>query len=506
MKKLSIANRYFQSENYQAALELYVELAQANPIVAELISANISICKNRLQRQRATALPSPTTAKFKTEFFESLFSTGNLDLVKDKRLPPALHVSKFIRIIQKGVLNPAADEFESILRCGLSSPFQRNLLLFVLRFLPDMSEFHRNFPMKASDSFRYIDILRLVSDRTFWLLERNSFREWLVRLQVFDKRAWNIYFLPPQALSEECSIQKSDTDSSSEYFWDDQFAIPFEEELNKSVAFGTIILNESKFIGLNLLQHYELCDEWVIVEGACLGYPPSRVTSDGFSTDASSMIVELFPDPINKIRLIRHGWTSASGEAAKSELRNRYLERIKSEFLVVIDADEFYIQETFLLALESLHQPSLYAVTLPQIHFWKNTKTFITGGYYDVSHTRFFKVVEGMRYITNHNFPEVSGSFVRDRGHKKYPRNIFDVGGNSFSTDGPVCFHMGFAKDYSDMRDKTDYYINRGERETRKNTTISRAAWFDDLLPEGCITRVWAGDIPQALIFDQIKV
>ena len=45
---------------------------------------------------------------------------------------------------------------------------------------------------------------------------------------------------------------------------------------------------------------------------------------------------------------------------------------------------------------------------------------------------------------------------------------------------------MGFAKDIDDMKDKTDYYINRGEKTTRPDTTKSRAAWFTEDIPDNC--------------------
>ena len=58
-------------------------------------------------------------------------------------------------------------------------------------------------------------------------------------------------------------------------------------------------------------------DEWILVEGACLGYPNLRVSNEGFSIDFSSLMLSLFPDPENKIKYIPHGWTINDGEMAK---------------------------------------------------------------------------------------------------------------------------------------------------------------------------------------------
>ena len=78
----------------------------------------------------------------------------------------------------------------------------------------------------------------------------------------------------------------------------------FKKE-KKEISFGTILLNEQKFIGANLCQHYDLCDEWIIVEGACKGYPERKVSKSGTSLDCTEKIIKLFPDPEGKITFIQ---------------------------------------------------------------------------------------------------------------------------------------------------------------------------------------------------------
>ena len=93
---------------------------------------------------------------------------------------------------------------------------------------------------------------------------------------------------------------------------------------------------------------------------------------------------------------------------------------------------------------------------------------------------------KGLKYIQNHNFPEVpDGTRLDKKRCFKFAREISSK--NKYTmVFGVYCYHMGFAKDADDMRDKTDYYVNRGERITRPDTTRSRAAWFTDELPENC--------------------
>lgn len=268
------------------------------------------------------------------------------------------------------------------------------------------------------------------------------------------------------------------------------------------LSIGTIFLNEEKYIGLNLIQHYKYCDEWILVEGACLGYPPRKVSEKGTSLDRSQTIIRIFPDRFKKICLVEHGWTTSSGEDAKSELRNEYMKRCTGDCLLVLDADEFYLPATLSHTLSKFDDKSVYSITLPQVHFWKDLTKFIVGEYYDISHTRFFRFLPGARYIQNHNFPEVNGEFLHKINNRKVGRKVVETfpESNTFYYIDDCCFHLGFAKDFDDMRDKSDYYINRGEDKTRVSTTQSRAAWFDDNLPAKCKVRSWGGVIPQALL------
>lgn len=271
---------------------------------------------------------------------------------------------------------------------------------------------------------------------------------------------------------------------------------------NSTLTLGTILLNEQKYIGSNLIQHYMHCDEWILVEGACLGYPPRKVSEKGLSLDATNLILRLFPDRYNKLQLVEHGWTKAAGEDAKSELRNEYMKRCSSTYLLVLDADEFYLPEVIDRTLLRFDDLSIHSITLPQVHFWKDLTSFITGEYYDISHTRFFRFIPGSRYERNHNFPEVNGEFLHKIKNHKVHRKIVEMKNcpGSYQYADDCCYHLGFAKDFDDMRDKSDYYINRGEDKTRVTTTASRAAWFSNDLTDNLKVRNWGGVIPSVLL------
>jgi hypothetical protein len=263
---------------------------------------------------------------------------------------------------------------------------------------------------------------------------------------------------------------------------------------------GSIFLNEERFIWSNLANHYGLVDRWTIVEGACKGYPERKVSQEGLSKDLSFLKLSLFPDPTKKLNYVKHGWTKSDGEAAKCEMRNRYLYSLAQANLVVIDIDEFYLPDSFEAAIQKLEE-GYSGVVLPQMHLWKKLNQFVTGAYYDVSHMRFFRTDLAARYVSNHNFPELpNAKMLNELRPYKFDRKIKKESNDMFKWTEPYCVHCGFAKDPDDMKDKTDYYINRGEKVTRPTTTESRISWFTDELPEKCKVRFHNNVLPRMLV------
>ncbi|MCX5969546.1 MAG: hypothetical protein NTV57_18320 [Cyanobacteria bacterium] len=261
---------------------------------------------------------------------------------------------------------------------------------------------------------------------------------------------------------------------------------------------GSIFLNEEKFIQKCVFNHYPMLDKWYIVEGACKGYPANKITKKGFSKDYSWLKLELCPDPCRKLHYIAYGWTHSDGENAKSELRNQYIKKCNGSALVVIDIDEFYSRKALDDGIQKLKE-GFSGVTLPQVHLWKATNRFITGGYYDVSHMRFFLVCQGFKYISNHNFPETPEKIRLDKINPyKFHRVIKEKDTKPYWEE-PYCCHLGFAKNVDDMRDKTNYYLNRGEAETRPVTTSSRSSWFTDVLPPECRVYPYSQSLPKVL-------
>ena len=152
---------------------------------------------------------------------------------------------------------------------------------------------------------------------------------------------------------------------------------------------------------------------------------------------------------------------------------------------MVIDIYEFHPYNAFERSVNVLIENQKYSCVRMSNTFLKH-QLFIIGGYYDIPHHRYFRIRSKVRYCKNHNFPEDLSGEMLNGSVAKFTRNI------SFKQDVPLwndyfIYHMGFAKNEENMSDKTQYYLNRGERSYRPKTTHSRAAWFDESqMPKEC--------------------
>ena len=489
---LSIANDLFRQGKHASALVFYQRTIAENPGLSTHLQFNIENCRNNLKNDvGGVGIADPGLGVDLNEIKELL------GMIFDGAVRFPMPAPSIIRTHLESLEHeaPSLHHLKAAVLCALASPYQRELLCHLSGLLEKL-ELQTLMDDNQTQAISLARLTRLASSRTYWLMNR-----WQLKAGInlnIDSRLLELLRNPP-GCNESGAAETSELRS---YAWDappKMGCSPGNTNGLYRVTFGTILLNEAKFIGMNLMQHYDFCDEWILVEGACHGYPTRKVSSDGLSLDNSAAQIRIFPDPLNKIRFIQHGWTKAQGENAKSELRNEYIKYCTSDVLAVVDADEFYRLEDFQLALAELKDPKVYAVTLPQVHFWKNTSHFITGEYYDIAHTRIYRYIPGMKYISNHNFPEIGGKTGPMLGHKKIARILKETETGGYRYGVPCCFHMGFAKDADDMRDKSDYYINRGEADTRPATTASRAAWFTDNLPEKCTVRAWRGDLPEVL-------
>lgn len=489
---LSTANDLLRQGDYSGALTYYQITIMESPDLLTFIKYNIEICKNKLKVNSIDKDLAIDNSTFDINEIKALLETSIDGIVKFP-MPTKAIIRLHLQSLEHP--NPGLKHLKASILCALASPYQRPLLTH-LNLLIEKLNLKKLLNEHKQIKNCLITFIQLATQRTYWLMNRCRIKSEYVNCT--DRRFIELLQSPPKKNDEVAN----ENDVSKNYTWELLSNLDYsnvESQPQTKITFGTILLNEAKFIGMNLIQHYDFCDQWILVEGACQGYPTRKVTSNGLSMDNSASQILIFPDPLDKIRLIQHGWTKSEGENAKSELRNQYIKYCKGEFLVVVDADEFYLHDDFKLAISEFEDPKVYAITLPQVHFWKNINNFIIGEYYDIAHTRIYRHITGMKYISNHNFPEIGGKTGPMLGHKKIPRTMKKNNDGAYRYEEPCCFHMGFAKDADDMRDKSDYYINRGEATTRPVTTSSRDAWFTDNLPEKCVVYKWSGALPEVL-------
>lgn len=267
-----------------------------------------------------------------------------------------------------------------------------------------------------------------------------------------------------------------------------------------NITIGMIVLNEEEFIEKNLKQHYNWdgadVHQIIIVEGAVKLFPKRNITDEGLSTDRTAEIIRSFPDPDKKIEFIQGYWED------KSHQRNQYAQRVRddTDYLLVIDADEFYpkVMQWKISQLIQQNQ-SIHSFLIRQRHIWKPPslsdsdlfKYEVIGGYWSVPHLRLYKWKGDSRYYENHNelvYPDGHNLHVRDSGFYECGLDIYLV-------------HMGFARGEKFCRDKQDYYYNRGEKITRPMYSDCREAWFTwkkgDALPHGANVISYDGIVPE---------
>ena len=104
-----------------------------------------------------------------------------------------------------------------------------------------------------------------------------------------------------------------------------------------------MVYNEEFWISKQLPHIYDFFDEIIICDGCEVNNTPNShgfftPNDNGLSSDNTKGVIEAFPDPDNKIRYIEHG---VCGN--KLELNKIMYDKSTSDYVWLIDADEFYL-------------------------------------------------------------------------------------------------------------------------------------------------------------------
>jgi len=229
--------------------------------------------------------------------------------------------------------------------------------------------------------------------------------------------------------------------------------------------------NEENWIEFNLANNYDEFDIIRIVEGAVQGRPNS--TDDGHSTDKTVELIRNFPDPDNKIELIRLGRFFKSLEEQKQvflELAN------EGEWLFIVDCDEFYMDgdiEKVRKAIKS--RPSASEIIPTFLHFYRDF-FHIKAPHpeWQPQHQRIIRYRSGLRYHTHPVATDGNGRCTYFTGEYQSSR---------YTMPKLWIYHYGHAKGKEFHKMKKEFY--KGELEKFKTADGSSASdKFDEKFVE----------------------
>lgn len=277
-----------------------------------------------------------------------------------------------------------------------------------------------------------------------------------------------------------------------------------------SICLATLVLNEMEWLLKLYEQHKDWpgLARWIFVESADTVYAqtnPSLVSPNGLSTDGTTEWLEQLARTDGRVIHVKHGISSASDPAqGKCQSRQRYLdemEAVRPEFFFVVDADEFYTKTDQERLADCLNRNSRStAWVCKHRDIWhpasiQSEPLFryeVTGGFWSIPYCRCWRWKPNLRYITNHNTPEVNGVGLDSRLAR-----LDNLDGQ------PEFIHMGFASDPVIRAAKNRYYAARGEAVDKKRSWYcdSRACFEtwkpNDKLPRGAKVCLYDGPIPE---------
>ena len=279
-----------------------------------------------------------------------------------------------------------------------------------------------------------------------------------------------------------------------------------------SVLLATLCLNEMEWLPRLYRQHKDWPElaQWVFVEAADRVYAeanPGTVNGAGLSTDGTSEFLEQLTSRDSRVVYIKHGF-SEDPDPAKGKIaaRQRYLEvagQVAPQFVIGLDADEFYTREDQGRLIEVMRgEPSYHCFTFPKREIWRPPSLAqepllryeAVGGFWGIPCCHWWRWSRGLYYQDCHNIPcHRKGWHLNDR-----------IGQLHNDLSKPQMLHLGFASERVATRlAKNRYYAERGEAADPQRSWYveSRAAWEKwrpgERLPRGARIALYDGPVPE---------
>ena len=282
------------------------------------------------------------------------------------------------------------------------------------------------------------------------------------------------------------------------------------------IAICTICLNELEWLPALYEQHRDWPDmvAWVFVEGADRVYAdtnPDLVSKKGLSVDGTSDYLSDLQGQDDRVTYIPHGFSNNIDPAAcKAGLRQRYLDVLQSirpDYMVILDADEFYCHDDQPTINDLMNQSPrrMNHFSFSFTHIWRPPSIAheplfsleVVGGFFEMDHLKGHRWSPRFRYSKEHQRPDPLS------GRQSEDKEFFGR---------PKCLHLAFSSNGALRIAKHRYYQARGEGRTDKRgwyvqTREVFKTWTpgqsDSVFPNGARVIPYTGPIPEVFINEQ---
>ncbi|MAH51262.1 hypothetical protein CMI37_35925 [Candidatus Pacearchaeota archaeon] len=208
------------------------------------------------------------------------------------------------------------------------------------------------------------------------------------------------------------------------------------------IAFGMIVFEGDYVLQQCIEQVYPHASQIVIAEG-----PVKFWQSKGrnTSTDRTNEIIDNFPDPENKIKVV-HGQFSE-----KDQQCNAYMNLINedTDYLWMIDSDEVYKTADILKTIDFLKEYKPTSVGVQSCSFYGGFDHYLTGFEQNVDNfLRIFKYEPGCDWLT-HRPPTMKYKQTVQRSHINSQQ--------FYELTGVMMYHYSYVFD-KQVKNKVEYY------------------------------------------------
>ena len=223
------------------------------------------------------------------------------------------------------------------------------------------------------------------------------------------------------------------------------------------ISFCMIAYNEARTLRANLEHLYPYAHEIVVCEGS-IAMLREQAGIGPRSDDGTVELLERFPDPEGKLRVIKRTWQD------KNEMAAAYAEVVTGDLIWHVDADEFYDPYTLTAVPDEFRDPDLNTLEMPMFVFWKSPEFVLAD---DDGHDRWFRYARVLR--------RSPGMSVLHLPVRRLIHGHVDGTGRRGPHDGGIVgWHYAWTDD-ARVRLKMQLYARRDARSTRPDWT--RTVW-----------------------------